>query len=110
MSDGVFVELLALGTCMPGPTSTQMSFAIGVVQKGISGGLLSGLLFQYPGLLMMSFVGFGAGKVSSRMYNCLRGANQIANLFLGTKSNDGLGRWPSEGHRIALKWQSELVP
>jgi chromate transport protein ChrA len=64
MSDGVFVELLALGSCMPGPTSTQMSFALGVVQKGISGGLLSGILFQYPGLILMSIVGFGAGKVS----------------------------------------------
>ncbi|GAQ86163.1 chromate transporter [Klebsormidium nitens] len=62
MSDGVFVELLALGTCLPGPTSTQMSFAIGIVQKGIPGGLLSGLLFQYPGLVMMSLVGVGAGK------------------------------------------------
>ena len=38
------------GQCMPGPTSTQVSFAIGVVQKGIPGGLMSGMLFQYPGL------------------------------------------------------------
>ena len=29
-----------------GPTSTQMGFAIGVLKKGLSGGLLSGVLFQ----------------------------------------------------------------
>lgn len=29
-----------------GPTSTQMGFAIGVLKKGLSGGLLSGALFQ----------------------------------------------------------------
>lgn len=29
-----------------GPTSTQMGFALGVLKKGLSGGLLSGALFQ----------------------------------------------------------------
>ena len=33
----VFNELLSLGQCLPGPTSTQVSFAIGVTQKGIAG-------------------------------------------------------------------------
>jgi len=42
---------------LPGPSSTQVSFAIGVTQKGIAGGLMSGMLFQYPGLLMMSLAG-----------------------------------------------------
>ena len=37
-----------------------MSFAIGLLKKGVGGGLLSGMLFQYPGLLMMSFIGWGA--------------------------------------------------
>ena len=37
-----------------------MSFAIGLLKKGVAGGLLSGMLFQYPGLLMMSFIGWGA--------------------------------------------------
>lgn len=59
MSSVVFLELLALGQCLPGPTSTQISFAIGVVKKGIPGGLMSGILFQYPGLVMMSLVGLG---------------------------------------------------
>ncbi|CAI5493690.1 unnamed protein product [Closterium sp. Naga37s-1] len=62
MSDDVFAELLALCQTVPGPSSTQMSFAIGILQKGISGGLLSGILFQYPGLIIMSLAGFGAAK------------------------------------------------
>ncbi|GMH33315.1 hypothetical protein BSKO_01149 [Bryopsis sp. KO-2023] len=63
MTSVVFLELLALGQCLPGPTSTQISFAIGVVKKGIPGGLLSGILFQYPGLLMMSLVGVGVDSL-----------------------------------------------
>jgi len=57
ITSSVFAELVALGQCMPGPTSTQMSFAIGVAKKGVKGGLLSGMLFQYPGLLMMAGLG-----------------------------------------------------
>ena len=41
----------------------QVSFAIGLLKKGVSGGLLSGMLFQYPGLLMMSIIGFLAEKI-----------------------------------------------
>ena len=36
------MELLGLSQCLPGPTSTQVSFALGVVQKGVPGGLISG--------------------------------------------------------------------
>ena len=42
LTSTVFLELLALCQCMPGPTSTQVSFAIGVTQKGTTGGLLTG--------------------------------------------------------------------
>ena len=62
----VFTELLMLGQCMPGPTSTQMGFALGVLKKGLSGGLVSGALFQGPGLLILSILGWAAAKVLER--------------------------------------------
>ena len=62
MTSGTFAELLALGQCLPGPTSTQMSFAIGIARGGAAGGALSGTLFQYPGLLLMSLAGAGAAE------------------------------------------------
>lgn len=39
---GVFLELLALCQCLPGPSSTQLSFALGTTQQGVTGGLVSG--------------------------------------------------------------------
>ena len=42
ITSAVFLELLGLAQCLPGPTSTQVSFALGVGQKGGPGGLLSG--------------------------------------------------------------------
>lgn len=37
MSNEVYGELFALGQCMPGPTSTQVSFAVGTIKKGAPG-------------------------------------------------------------------------
>jgi chromate transporter len=59
----VFTELLMLGQCMPGPTSTQFGFALGVLKKGLSGGLVSGVLFQGPGFLILAILGWVASKV-----------------------------------------------
>jgi chromate transporter len=58
----VFTELLMLGQCVPGPTSTQMGFALGVLKKGLSGGLVSGILFQGPGLLILAILGWVAAR------------------------------------------------
>lgn len=62
MTQAVFMEMFALGSCLPGPTSTQVSFAIGTVRKGVWGGLLSGALFQYPGAFIMTGVGIAFAK------------------------------------------------
>ena len=40
-----------------------MGFAIGVLKKGLSGGLLSGVLFQGPGFLILAILGWAASKV-----------------------------------------------
>lgn len=39
MSEQMYLELFALGGCLPGPTSTQLSFAMGTVKKGVLGEL-----------------------------------------------------------------------
>ena len=59
----VFTELFALSQCIPGPSSTQMAYSIGIIKKGPLGGLLSGLLcFQLPGAVLMSLVGLGVAR------------------------------------------------
>lgn len=59
----VFTELLMLSQCLPGPSSTQMGFSLGIFKKGLAGGMLSGVLFQGPGLLMLSLLGWAAAEV-----------------------------------------------
>lgn len=69
----VFTELLMLGQCVPGPTSTQMGFALGVLKKGLKGGALSGVLFQGPGFLILAILGWVAAKVLDRDIAWLNG-------------------------------------
>lgn len=57
----VFTEFMALGQCLPGPTSTQMAFAMGTVKRGVPGGLLGGFMFLHPGLVMMTAIGAVTG-------------------------------------------------
>lgn len=96
MSLTVFNELLSLGQCLPGPTSTQVSFAIGVTQKGIPGGLLSGMLFQYPGLMMMSLAGAGAAEILVDPAKWLRGVSAgLSAAGRGGSSAHHLSRLPT---------------
>jgi chromate transporter len=60
-SHAIFLEVLALCQCMPGPTSTQVSFALGTFKHGTLGGLTSGLLFNYPGAIILTLLGVGLG-------------------------------------------------
>ena len=59
-SSSHFTEVVAVASALPGPTSTQVSFALGLVRGhgSLVCGLVSGFLFQYPGLLLMSVAGY----------------------------------------------------
>ena len=63
MTETVFLELFSLASCLPGPTATQVSCAIGTIKRGVPSGLLGGALFQYPGALLMTVFGIGAARV-----------------------------------------------
>jgi chromate transporter len=91
----VFAEMLMLGQCIPGPTSTQMSFALGVLKKGLSGGALSGILFQGPGLLILSILGWAASEVLDKDLEWLNGivaGLAAAGIALVASASVGLSR------------------
>ena len=95
LTSGVFTEFLALGQCIPGPTSTQMAFAIGVVKQGIPGGLLSGGMFLHPGFIIMSIIGATSGghleAPSAQVRGLVAGFTAVA-IALVAVAALGLGR------------------
>lgn len=56
ISERHFAELLALCQFLPGPTSSQLGFAIGLTRAGYLGALLAWLAFTLPSALLLMFV------------------------------------------------------
>jgi hypothetical protein len=62
-------------TPMPQPRlpRNQVSFACGIIKRGVPGGLLSGVLFQYPGAIIMAAVGVFAAQYLANPQGWLNG-------------------------------------
>lgn len=90
MSDNLFMELFSLAGCLPGPTSTQVSFSLGTVKKGVLGGLLGGALFQYPGAVIMTGFGIASAKALNNppawLAGCASGVSAVGVALVASAS------------------------
>lgn len=59
LTDDAYAQLMALSHMLPGPSSSQTGFAIGLHRGGLVGGLAAWLGFTLPSALIM--IGFGMG-------------------------------------------------
>ena len=62
LDDERFLELLAVGQGLPGPTSTQMVISCGAYKGGILGGLLSFLFWNLPSFIVLTLSGLGVSE------------------------------------------------
>lgn len=105
VSSSVFAELFALAQCVPGPSSTQLAYGIGIIKRGVLGGMLTGFLFQLPGLVIMTLVGVGAASFLKDPAPWLRGATAglgAAGVALVAASAFALTRGACKGDRLLL--------
>ena len=59
LSDAQFSDIVALCQFLPGPASSQVGFAVGIVRGGVLGGMLAWLGFTLPSAILM--IGFALG-------------------------------------------------
>lgn len=64
LSEEAFAELLAMCSALPGPTSSQVAFGIGITRAGIAGGVAAWIGFTLPAAVMLATAGaiLGAGS------------------------------------------------
>merc|ERR1719361_726650 len=62
LSDEIFLELLAVGQGLPGPTSTQMVISCGAYRGGILGGLISFTFWNLPSFIILTLAGLGVSN------------------------------------------------
>lgn len=62
-SEAAYADLVALCQFLPGPASSQLGFAIGLLRGGLLGGLVAWLGFTLPSAVLMVLCGYGlAGR------------------------------------------------
>jgi chromate transporter len=74
-----FGETVALSQSLPGPASSQLGFAIGMMRAGVVGGLAAWLGFTLPSaMLMLAFAFWGDRLQSARGQAVLHGLQLVA--------------------------------
>ena len=64
ITDRAYADLVALAQFLPGPASSQTGFAIGVLRRGLAGGLAAWLGFTLPSAIVMLLAAHGVDLAS----------------------------------------------
>jgi chromate transporter len=64
VDDAAYTDLVALCQFLPGPASSQVGFALGLIRAGYWGGLAAWAGFTLPSAVLMVGFAFGAGAIS----------------------------------------------
>eukprot|EP00929_Paragymnodinium_shiwhaense_P072130 TRINITY_DN36613_c0_g1_i1.p1 TRINITY_DN36613_c0_g1~~TRINITY_DN36613_c0_g1_i1.p1 ORF type:complete len:429 (+),score=93.36 TRINITY_DN36613_c0_g1_i1:77-1363(+) len=78
LSNEKYTELVAMASCLPGPSSTQVAYGIGITQQGVIGGLLSGTMFALPGAICLTLLGFLSHNLSAQIADENSPVNAVA--------------------------------
>ena len=73
--EDTYAEMVALAQSLPGPSSSQVCFGLGVLRAGWLGGLAAWIAFTLPSAVLMLAFAFGAqlsGEMSTRMVHGLQ--------------------------------------
>ena len=58
-TEGTLAEIIALAQSLPGPASSQVGFALGILRAGRAGGLAAWVGFTLPSALLMLAFAYG---------------------------------------------------
>lgn len=65
LDEAGYVDLVGLCQFLPGPASSQVGFAIGLMRAGLAGGFAAWLGFTLPSALLLLGFAYGAGHLTS---------------------------------------------
>jgi len=76
LSDAAYADLVALCQFLPGPASSQVGFALGLLRAGVPGALLAWIAFTLPSAMLLLAFAFGAdalgGPVGQQLIHALK--------------------------------------
>ncbi len=63
LDEAVYSDLVALCQALPGPSSSQVAFGLGMRRAGVAGGLVASVCFLLPSAVLMVLFALGVGRV-----------------------------------------------
>jgi chromate transporter len=78
LTEASYAEVIALAQSMPGPASSQVGFAIGLLRAGWLGGLAAWSGFTLPSAALMLAFAYGYGHPQGRAAAALHGLQLVA--------------------------------
>lgn len=93
LSEAAYAELVAFCQLLPGPTSSQAGFAIGMARAGLAGGLVAFAAFTLPSALLMLAIGLlGADWFASEAGRSLAHGLKLVAVSVVAHAVIGMGR------------------
>jgi chromate transporter len=78
LDDRTYAELVALCQLLPGPASSELGIAIGVMRAGLFGGLLAWAAFTLPSAILLTAFAFAASALPPDGLRWLHGLQLVA--------------------------------
>jgi chromate transporter len=78
LTNARYAQLISLSQALPGPGSSQVSFAIGVERAGVSGGIAAFLGFTLPSFLIMLLLAVSAHQFDAVYFAIIAGLKLFA--------------------------------
>ena len=76
LSEQAYADLVALCQFLPGPASSQVGFALGLLRAGPWGAAMAWLAFTLPSAIILVLFAFGAAVLAFRAFCALFNAGQ----------------------------------
>jgi len=91
IADDAYADLVALGQVLPGPASSQVGIAIGMMRAGLAGGLAAWLGFTLPSAALLVAFAFGVEELGVTSAGWLHGL-KIAAVAVVAQAVAGMAR------------------
>lgn len=102
LSEKTYSELLAICQFIPGPSSSQLGFAIGWQRSGLAGGIAAWLGFTLPSALIMIAAAYGIHAYSNSLQPLIQG------LLIAAVSIVAKATWDL-AHKLCPDWQRRIL-
>jgi chromate transporter len=92
VDDAAFTDLVALSQFLPGPSSSQLGFSLGLIRAGYRGGLAAWVGFTLPSALLMTAFAFGVGVIGGPVGDGLLHGLMLAAVAVVAQAVWGMAR------------------